>query len=118
MTVRAANGLPDLPGSAQYKGSDRRALELRGKFMATNSNKQTPAHARGLEKPRKTKRDRLCALLCRKGGVSIGVLQKELDWQPHTVRAAISGLRKAGEIVEFSPGKTGATYRIVKETAA
>ena len=70
------------------------------------------------QKPQESKKKRLQVLLRRKRGVSIAVLQKELGWQPHTVRAAISGVRKAGEPVECTSGKTGSVYRIVKPAAA
>lgn len=95
--------------------------------MATNSKQSEPtvdttgrnaAKGASARKERKTKKDRLCTLLRRKGGVSIYTLQKELGWQSHTVRAAISGVRKTGETVECLPGKVGPTYRIVKEAAA
>ena len=66
----------------------------------------------------RTKKARLVALLRRKGGASIASLQNELGWQPHTVRAAISGLRKAGETVECTKGKSGPIYRIVKAGTA
>ena len=66
----------------------------------------------------KTKKARLMALLRRKGGASLASLQNELGWQPHTVRAAISGVRKAGETVECAKGKSGPIYSIVKSGAS
>jgi len=77
-----------------------------------------PVYAGPEHKAKKTKKAHLYMLLRRKGGASITTLQKELGWQPHTVRAAISGVRKAGAIVECLPGKAGPTYRIVKEADA
>ena len=79
---------------------------------------QDGAHSSKALTSQKTKKERLQALLRRKGGVSIVVLQKELGWQSHTVRAAISGVRKAGETVECTFGKASSVYRIVKSTAA
>lgn len=43
-----------------------------------------------------TKKAQLVRLLQRKAGVDIATISKELGWQPHTTRAALSGLRKAG----------------------
>ena len=60
----------------------------------------------------KSKKARLVGLLGRPRGATIGQLQKALDWQPHTMRAAISRLRKDGtEITLDRSGKTPA-YRI------
>ena len=64
-----------------------------------------------------TKKQRLQTLLRRKGGASLGALQKEFGWQPHTVRAAISGVRKAGNTVVCVTGKSGSVYRIVSARA-
>lgn len=59
----------------------------------------------------KSKKARLEALLGRPRGATLGQLQKALDWQPHTIRAAISRLRKDGtEITLDRSGKTPA-YR-------
>lgn len=61
---------------------------------------------------RKSKKARLEGLLGRPRGATIGQLQKALGWQPHTIRAAISRLRKDGtEIILDRSGKTPA-YRI------
>ena len=60
----------------------------------------------------KSKKARLEGFLGRPRGATIGQLQKALDWQPHTIRAAISRLRKDGiEIGLDRSGKTPA-YRI------
>ena len=60
----------------------------------------------------KSKKARLVGLLGRPRGATNGQLQKALDWQPHTIRAAISRLKKDGtEITLDRSGKTPA-YRI------
>ena len=66
----------------------------------------------GKTAPSKSKKARLEGLLGRPRGATIGQLQKALDWQPHTIRAAISRLRKDGtDITLDRSGKTPA-YRI------
>lgn len=65
-----------------------------------------------------TRKDCLRTLLLREGGASLDALQKEFGWQPHTVRAAISGIRKAGDKVLRESGKSGPVYRIVEASAA
>lgn len=54
---------------------------------------EKPGHVGSALKVKKTKKAHLFTLLRRKGGASITTLQKEFGWQPHTVRAAISGVR-------------------------
>ncbi|SHK15769.1 Protein of unknown function [Shimia gijangensis] len=56
-------------------------------------------------------------LLTRKSGATIVQIQRAFGWQPHTARAAISGLRKLGEIIERSETPRGPVYRIVPTEA-
>lgn len=49
---------------------------------------------------RTTKAARLVALLEAPGGASLAEMGAALGWQPHTIRAALSGLRKAGRRLE------------------
>ena len=52
-----------------------------------------------------TKKARLIALLSRKSGADVPSLSKTLGWLPHTTRAALTGLRKAGyEITAVKAG--------------
>lgn len=56
----------------------------------------------------KSKQDQLVALLSKPNGARVSVISERLGWQAHTVRAAISGLRKRGhEIVKTKSQKTG-----------
>ena len=60
------------------------------------------------------KGDRLIQLLKARSGCDIAALSGKLGWQPHTTRAALSRLRKAGHAIDkLPPGKHGGTrYRI------
>lgn len=65
--------------------------------------------------PRETKSAILRKLLSRKAGADLTTLQSATGWQPHSVRAALSCLRKAGYTIDRAdPAKTsgGAVYRI------
>jgi hypothetical protein len=63
----------------------------------------------------KSKKDQLLDLIAKPAGTKISVLTERLGWQTHTVRAALSGLRKQGhEILANKAPKTGeAVYRLV-----
>ncbi len=69
-----------------------------------------------MTKSRQTKIARVQTMLSRPSGATIDALCKATGWQAHSVRAALTGLRKAGHEVERSEadGKDGKPiYRIV-----
>ncbi|MBY4638365.1 DUF3489 domain-containing protein [Sphingopyxis sp. XHP0097] len=45
------------------------------------------------------KTDKVVALLKRQQGASLEELTKATDWLPHTTRAAMTGLRKKGHVI-------------------
>ncbi|MBT8426268.1 MAG: DUF3489 domain-containing protein [Silicimonas sp.] len=71
--------------------------------------------AKSTPKKNLTKKDQLIRLLRTKAGTNVATLSARLGWQPHTTRAAMTGLRKAGhEIIATKPdGGGSAMYRIV-----
>jgi hypothetical protein len=61
------------------------------------------ASLRGADQPPvSTKRAKLIAILERPEGASVAEIGQRLGWLPHTVRAAITGLRQAGRAVTRS----------------
>ena len=65
--------------------------------------------------PRETKTAILLELLSRKTGADLAALQSATGWQLHSVRAALSGFRKAGYTIDRAdPATAGgeAVYRI------
>ncbi|MEP2532726.1 DUF3489 domain-containing protein [Shimia sp.] len=59
-----------------------------------------------------TKRAQLTKLIKRKSGASIDAIGRKLEWQPHTIRAEISRLRKLGLAVTCTPSSKGPVYRV------
>lgn len=57
-------------------------------------------------------------LLARRSGATIPQIQRSFEWQPHTARAAISKLRKAGDVVDRTETSKGSVYRISPTSAA
>lgn len=62
-----------------------------------------------------TKKAKLIALLSRKNGADVPNLSETLGWLPHTTRAAVSGLRKAGYEITSTKSGNGkpSRYQIV-----
>ena len=63
--------------------------------------------------PNVTKRARMIALLEVKEGASLDDMVAATGWLPHTARAALTGLRKSGKIVESDKVDGVRRYRIV-----
>lgn len=88
---------------------------------ATNSRKLKPSRSRpSTQQARtnqgRTRQDQLLAQLSRKAGTDVPTLCKTFGWQPHTARAALSALRKAGHDVITDPASNGkpSRYRVVR----
>ena len=58
------------------------------------------------------KKAQLITLLSREGGARLSVISERLGWQAHTVRAAISGLRKQGFGIETSKAPASKNAKI------
>jgi hypothetical protein len=80
-----------------------------------SAGKGAPASVRA---PRSaTKANRLVRLLKAGAGRDIATLSRELGCQPHTTRAALTRLRRAGYAIEKLPRQNdgGSRYRIAGE---
>lgn len=69
--------------------------------------------------PRQTKKARLIGMLKRQDGSTIAAISEAIGWQPHTTRAAITGLRKSGHHLDTGKpekGRAGLIYRIVTDS--
>lgn len=66
---------------------------------------------------KKTKSALIQSLLARNEGASMQAISDETGWQFHSIRAAISGLRKQGISVERQEKGAGAIYRIPSATS-
>ena len=87
------------------------------KSSSKRTAKQPPCHkvsAGGRVKPSTTKQALLLKLLRRPKGASIADLMGATGWQAHSVRAALSGLRKRDVVVLRETADDGSCYRIAK----
>ncbi|QEW25860.1 DUF3489 domain-containing protein [Roseovarius indicus] len=69
--------------------------------------------------PRKSKTALVREMLQRADGAGLDELCKMTGWQSHTVRAALSGLRKAGDVIDRTKNEDGKSiYRITAAAEA
>jgi hypothetical protein len=77
------------------------------------------ASARHRSKLTTTKRAQIIGLLQRRRGASLVELTEVTGWQAHSIRAALTGLRKQNVRVDRSRDKQGGSvYRIVTEASS
>ena len=80
---------------------------------------RTPPTADPLGQHRPTKRATVIAMLSRDEGSTLADLMDATGWLPHTTRAALTGLRQKGFLVERTrPDDAPSVYRIVADTTA
>jgi DNA-binding MarR family transcriptional regulator len=60
----------------------------------------------------------MIALLSRPNGAILAELTDATGWQKHTVRAALTGLKKKGHAIERTKAEDGSRYRIVANEAS
>ena len=78
-------------------------------------NVSSPARSATHKAPRQTKAGAILGQLRRPNGASIAQLQKATGWQPHSIRATLTGLRKQGHAVLRGKNAKGVTtYRVAK----
>ncbi len=87
---------------------------------APATSSPTARTLRGTARAQPTKKQQLIRLLSAKAGADVTTIGRKLGWQPHTVRAALSGLRKAGYTIDGErPGAGRAVrYRILAAAPA
>lgn len=73
--------------------------------MANNSKSNPQSQS-------ETKITRVLALMGRDQGATLDELTAATDWQPHSARAALTGLRKKGHAIDRSKRDGVTCYRI------
>jgi hypothetical protein len=65
---------------------------------------------------RETKADKVIAPLKRKQGATLEEMVQATDWLPHTARAAMTGLRRKGHVIERTKADGVSRYAITATT--
>ncbi len=114
----------DNPGRKSERAPRRRVSQARSGSAASQTSSAAAPISEGADlatarmpdadRPRaSTKRAVLIGMLERPEGASVAELGRRLGWLPHTVRAAITGLRHAGHDVTRSKDAEGrSVYRL------
>jgi predicted ArsR family transcriptional regulator len=64
-----------------------------------------------VSQPEPSKREQLVKLLARDSGATLDAMIALTGWLPHTVRAALTGLRKEGYVITSDKVEEVRTYR-------
>lgn len=110
--ARGAAPKAHLNGSEMVHDKPEQARS-RSKLIADRADLTTNGVSGG-EPPASTKRAQLIGMLERPGGASVAEIGQRLGWLRHTVRAAITGLRKAGrEVTRSKDANDRSVYRLI-----
>jgi len=94
-------------------GADNTATKARNGNPGAGA---APSTEPGQSKPG-TKRALVIDLLSKPKGATIADLQKATGWLPHTVRAALTGLRKRGHSIDRKKGEDGISVYVTPNAA-
>ena len=105
---------PDVDSSAMW--TDNKTTVRTASLSKAKSRRGDATAASGTDRPpASTKRAMLIGMLERAEGASVTEIGQRLGWLPHTVRAAITGLRHAGREVARGKDQSGqSVYRLVR----
>lgn len=82
-------------------------------------SEQTKTIEPTINKPAQSKSEIVQRLLSRKSGATAEEIGVETFWQPHSVRAYLTGLRKKGMTIAREERRDGTkAYRLLKSAAA
>ncbi len=99
---------PDQPRPAGRRSRTAGRSKPKSKRVKPTEHASKPSPRAG------TKLDKVIAMLRRKSGASVSDIAATTGWQPHTVRAALSGLRKRGLGLIREKGRDGSVHRIAR----
>lgn len=103
---------PTRPTSSNAKKSVGEKAKVGARSSKAGAVKTKLKKAPSAAKPA-SKRDQLAALLVRDEGATIVEMQQATGWLPHTVRAALTGLKKLGYAIDSDKADGVRTYRAV-----
>ena len=111
--IEEVDGIPDWRGSETETPKVLRISDAGLAALDAGVEASTAATtSKPVSQPRGGKMDAILKLMRRKQGATIPALQEATGWLPHSVRAALTGLRKKGiEVSRDKNGKGETIYR-------
>jgi hypothetical protein len=98
--IDQAGATPAADGAVVHDKSEQ--TRSRSKPISGRPDLRAASVSGANHRPASTKRAKLIAMLERPEGASVAEIGHRFGWLPHTVRAAITGLRRAGRAVTRS----------------
>ena len=96
------------------EGVDEEQAPSSPEAIAEHADMGTASVSVDEQAPASTKRAKLIGMLEQPEGATVAEIGQRLGWLPHTVRAAITGLRKAGrEVTRSKDANERSVYRLV-----
>jgi hypothetical protein len=109
-----ASGRP--PNKAAGKSSTPRKITKQANARVVRTKRVAPAPNPSVAPARQSKKAAVIALLARPDGAAISDLIGVTGWQVHSVRAALTGLRKEGKDLVRAKDAAGVThYRLAAQ---
>ena len=104
------------PNKAAGKSSTPRKMQKQAEVRVVRTKRVAPAPNPSAAPARPSKKAAVIALLERPEGAAISDLIGVTGWQVHSVRAALTGLRKEGKDLVRAKDATGVThYRLASQ---
>jgi hypothetical protein len=104
------------PHKAVGKSSTPRKMQKQAEVRVVRTKRVVPAPNPSVAPARPSKKAAVIALLARPDGAAISDLIGVTGWQVHSVRAALTGLRKEGKDLVRAKDATGVThYRLTTQ---
>ena len=98
------------PQKAAGKSSTPRKVHKKAEVRVVRTKRIAPAPNPSVAPVRQSKKAAVIALLARPDGAAISDLVGVTGWQVHSVRAALTGLRKEGKDLVRAKDATGVTH--------
>jgi hypothetical protein len=104
------------PHKAAGRSSAPRKVHKQAEVRVVRTKRVAPAPNPSVAPARQSKKAAVIALLERPDGAAISELTAATGWQVHSVRAALTGLRKEGKDLVRAKDATGVThYRLASQ---